>query len=184
MNRARSYDLQTGEIIWECGGQAMGAVPTTVAYKDLAICMTGHRGSALYAIPLSSQGDISDTDKVVWQLDQDTPYVPSPLLYDDHLYFTKSNNGVISCYQAETGEQIFKAQRIPGIDMIYASPVGADGKIYIAGRNGATVVAKQGSEFEVVATNQLDEAIDATPALVDNEIIIRGEKSLYCIAEK
>jgi outer membrane protein assembly factor BamB len=184
MNRARAYDLETGEIIWECGGQAMGAVPTTVAYKGLAFCMTGHRGSALYAIPLSSQGDITDSDKVAWKLDQDTPYVPSPLLYDDHLYFTKSNNGVISCYQAETGEQIFKAQRIPGIDMIYASPVAADGRLYIAGRNGATVVAKHGDEFEVLATNQLDEPIDATPALAGNEIFIRGEKSLYCIAEK
>jgi outer membrane protein assembly factor BamB len=183
MNRARGYDLSNGEIIWECGGQAMGAVPTTVAYGDVAICMTGHRGAALFAIPLSSQGDITDTDKVAWKLDQDTPYVPSPLLYDDHLYFTKSNNGVLSCYKADTGEQVYKATRIPDIDMIYASPVGAAGRIYIAGRNGMTAVIKHGDEFEVLASNQLDEPIDATPALVDNEIIIRGEKSLYCIAE-
>jgi outer membrane protein assembly factor BamB len=184
MNRARGYDIENGEIIWECGGQAMGAIPSTVAYKGIAICMTGHRGAALYAIPLSSKGDITNTEQVAWKLDKDTPYVPSSLLYDDHLYFTKSNNGVISCYQAETGEQIFKAQRIPGIDMIYASPVAADERIYIAGRNGATVVAKHGDEFEVLATNQLDEPIDATPALVGSEIFIRGEKSLYCIAEK
>lgn len=184
MNRARSYDLETGEIIWECGGQAMGAIPCPVVYNGLAFCMTGHRGAALYAIPLSARGDITDSDQIAWTLDKDTPYVPSPLLYGDHLYFTKSNNGVISCYQAETGEQIFKAQRIPGIDMIYASPVGADGRLYIAGRNGATAVAKHGNEFEVLATNQLDEPIDATPALVGNEIFIRGEKSLYCIAEK
>ncbi|MDZ4658066.1 MAG: PQQ-binding-like beta-propeller repeat protein [Bythopirellula sp.] len=183
MNRARGYDLANGEIIWECGGQAMGAVPTAVRYKDLVYCMTGHRGSALYAIPLSAKGDITDTDQVAWKLDQDTPYVPSPLLYDDQLYFTKSNNGILSCYTAQTGEQIFKAQRIPGIDMLYASPVGADGRIYIAGRNGATVVIKHGPEFEVLATNQLDEPIDATPALVGKEIIIRGEKSLYCISE-
>jgi outer membrane protein assembly factor BamB len=184
MNRARAYDLANGEIIWECGGQAMGAVPTTVAYGDVAICMTGHRGSALFAIPLSSQGDITDTDKVAWKLDQDTPYVPSPLLYDDHLYFSKSNNGVLSCYKADTGEPIFKATRIPDIDMVYASPVGAAGRIYISGRNGMTAVIKHGDEFEVLASNQLDEPIDATPALVDNEIIIRGEKSLYCIAEE
>jgi outer membrane protein assembly factor BamB len=183
MNRARSYDLENGEVIWECGGQAMGAVPTPLAYKDLAFCMTGHRGEALYAIPLSSQGDITDTDQVAWKLEKDTPYVPSPLLYDDQLYFSKSNNGIFSCYKAETGEEVFNAQRIPGIDMIYASPVGAAGRIYLAGRNGATVVVKHGPEFEVLATNQLDEPIDATPAIVGNEIIIRGEKSLYCIAE-
>jgi outer membrane protein assembly factor BamB len=161
----------------------MGAVPTPVAYGDVAICMTGHRGSALFAIPLSSQGDITDSDKVAWSLDKDTPYVPSPLLYDDHLYFNKSFNNVFSCYRADTGEQIFKATRIPGIDQIYASPVAAAGRIYIPGRNGMTCVIKHGDEFEVLASNQLDEAIDATPALVDNEIIIRGEKSLYCIAE-
>jgi outer membrane protein assembly factor BamB len=183
MNRARGYDLANGEIIWECGGQAMGAVPTTVAYGDVAICMTGHRGEALFAIPLSSQGDITDSDKVAWSLDKDTPYVPSPLLYGDHLYFTKSNQGVLSCYKADTGEQVFKATRIPDIDMIYASPVGAAGRIYIPGRNGMTAVIEHGDEFEVLASNQLDEPIDATPALVDNEIIIRGEKSLYCIAE-
>lgn len=183
MNRARGYDLENGEIIWECGGQAMGAVPTPLVYKNLAFLMTGHRGAALYAIPLSSKGDITDTDQVAWKLDQDTPYVPSPLLYEDQLYFTKSNNGILSCYKAETGEQVFKAQRLPGIDMIYSSPVGAEGRIYFAGRNGATSVVKHGSELEILATNQLDEAIDATPALVGNEIIIRGEKSLYCIGE-
>lgn len=184
MDRARGYDLKTGDILWECGGQAMGAIPCPVVYKGLAICMTGHRGAALYAIPLSARGDITGTDEIAWSLDRDTPYVPSPLLYDDHLYFTKSNSGVISCYQADSGEQIFKAQRIPGIDSIYASPVAADGRIYIAGRNGTTVVAKHGDEFEVLATNHLDEAIDATPALVGREIIIRGDKSLYCVAEK
>lgn len=183
MNRARAYDLSNGEIIWECGGQVMGAVPTPLVYKNLAFLMTGHRGAALYAIPLSSKGDITDTDQVAWKLDKDTPYVPSPLLYDNQLYFMKSNNGIMSCYQAETGEEVFKAQRVPGIDMIYSSLVGADGKIYIAGRNGTTVVARHGPEFEILATNQLDEPIDATLALVGNEVILRGEKSLYCIAE-
>ncbi len=183
MNRARGYDLETGEVIWECGGQAMGAVPTPVKYNDLVICMTGHRGAALYAIPLSSEGDITDTDKVAWKLDRDTPYVPSPLLYDDLLYFTKSNNAILSCFKAETGEEVYKTERLPDIDMIYSSPVGAAGRIYIAGRNGTTDVIKHGPEYKVLATNVLDEPIDATPAIVGNEIIIRGEKSLYCISE-
>lgn len=183
MNRARGYDLANGETIWECGGQAMGAVPTPLSYKGLVYCMTGHRGAALYAIPLSAQGDITDTDKVAWKLDKDTPYVPSPLLYGDQLYFIKSNNGILSCVKAESGEEVYKTKRLPDIDMIYASPVAAAGKVYIAGRNGVTDVIKHGPEFEVLATNVLDEPIDATPAIVGKEIIIRGEKSLYCISE-
>ena len=183
MNRARSYDLATGEIIWECGGQAMGAVPTALVSKDLVFCMTGHRGAALYAIPLDSQGDVANSDSIAWKLDQNTPYVPSPLLVEDHLYFLKGNNGILSCYQAESGEPIFKTKRVPEIDMIYSSPVAAAGRIYMCGRNGNTVVAKHGNELEVLATNKLDETIDATPAIVGDQLFIRGEKSLYCISE-
>ncbi|TWU25677.1 outer membrane protein assembly factor BamB family protein [Bythopirellula polymerisocia] len=183
MNRARGYDLANGEIIWECGGQAMGAVPTAVAYGDLVFCMTGHRGAALYAIPLGSKGDITDSDQIAWHLDRDTPYVPSPLIYGDHLYFTKSNNAILSCYNAETGEVIYRGKRLPEMDSIYASPVAAANRIYFAGRNGATTVVKHGPEFEVLATNMLDEPIDATPAIVGNEMIIRTSGHLYSIAE-
>ena len=183
MNRARGYDLADGETIWECGGQAMGAVPTAVVYEDLVFCMTGHRGSALYAIPLSAKGDITDSDQIAWHLDRDTPYVPSPLIYGDQLYFTKSNNAILSCHNAKTGEVIYRGKRLPEMDTIYASPVAAADKIYFAGRNGATTVIKHGPEFEVLATNMLDEPIDATPALVDNELIIRTSGHLYSIME-
>ncbi len=183
MNRARGYDLENGEVIWECGGQAMGPVPTAVTHEGLVFCMTGHRGAALYAIPLSAKGDITDSDEIAWSLDRDTPYVPSPLLYGNQLYFTKSNNAILSCYNAETGEAIYRGKRIPELDMVYASPVAAAGRIYFAGRNGATTVIKHGSEFEVLGTNMLDEPIDATPAIVDDELIIRTSGHLYSIAE-
>ena len=183
MNRARGYDLQSGDVLWECGGQAQGPVPTAVAYQGLVFCMTGHRGSALFAIPLDARGDITGTDKVAWSLHRDTPYVPSPLLYGDLLYFLKSNNGILSCVKAETGEVQYAAKRLPGMDAVYSSPVGAAGRIYIAGRNGKTVVVKHGPELEVLAENQLDETIDATPAIVGREIILRGERHLYCIVE-
>lgn len=183
MNKARGYDLKTGDVLWECGGQAMGAIPTSVVYKDLVFCMTGHRGSALYAIPLGSKGDITDSDQIAWKLDRDTPYVPSPLLYDDKLYFTKSNNAILSCYEAGTGEEVFKTKRLPDMDTLYASPVAAAGRIYFSGRNGVTTVVKHGDDFEVLATNTLNEPIDATPAIVGDEMIIRTAGHLYCIAE-
>jgi outer membrane protein assembly factor BamB len=184
MNRARSYDLKTGEVLWECGGQAQGPVPTAVRHKDLVYCMTGHRGSALYAIPLAARGDITDSEEIAWTRDRDTPYVSSPLLYDNQLYFLKSNNAILTCLDAVTGEPIFRGKRLPGMDTIYASPVGAAGRVYIAGRNGKTIVIEHGAEFTVLAENQLDEPIDATPAIVGDSIYIRGSKHLYRVAEK
>ncbi len=183
MIRTRSYDLDTGELIWECGGQVGGVIPVPVVYGDLVICMSGFRGAALNAIPLDSTGDITDTDNIAWTRDNGTPYVPSPLLYDDLLYFTKSNNAIITCVSAETGEVHFENKRLEGLDTLYASAVGASDRIYISGRDGTTLVLKKGTELEVLASNNIGETIDATPAIAGKQIFIRGEKHLFCIAE-
>ncbi len=182
-NRTRSYDLDTGEIIWECGGQAQGVIPTPIVYGDLVLCMTGHRGAALKAIPLDSTGDITDTDQIVWTRDEGLPYVPSPLLYDDLLYFTKSNNAILTCVSAETGEVHFENKRLEGLDSLYASSVGARNRIYISGREGTTLVLKKGTELEILAANDIGETIDATPAIAGNQMFIRGENHLFCISE-
>ena len=182
-NRIRSYDLASGKLIWECGGQVFNPVATPVVYGDLAIFMTGRRGYALQAISLLSRGDVTGTDKVVWSRDDGTPYVPSPVLVGEHLYFTKSNKAILTCVSAKTGESLYANQRISGLDMIYASHVAANGHVYLSDRGGNTVVLKDGPEMEIVATNTLGEAIDATPAIVGKDIFIRGDKHLFCIAE-
>lgn len=183
-NRVRSYDLSNGELIWECGGQAMNPVATPVVYEDVGIFMTGRRGYAVQAIKLDSLGDVTDSNQVAWELRDGTPYVPSPILYGDRLYFTKSNNAILTCVDAGTGEVLYKNQRIEGLDGVYSSHVGAAGRIYISGRNGATVVIKDGPEYEVLGKNEIGETIDATLALVGNEIFLRGEQHLFCIAEE
>lgn len=145
----------------------------------------GFRGNALQAVRLSAaKGDISATNAIVWTLDRDTPYTPSPLLYDDMVYFLKGNDGVLSCYDASSGEEHFSRQRLEGIKGIYASPVGADGRVYIASRNGSTQVIKRGAQYEVLAMNTLDDGFSASPVIVGNEIFLRGHDNLYCIAEK
>ena len=121
-NRSRSYDINTGEVIWECGGQVTNPISTAIQYEDLVYCMTGHRGSAVVAIPLDATGDITDTDKIAWKTNQGAPYVPSPLLYGDKLYFTKGTNGVLSCLEAKTGEPLIDQKRLAGVENIYASP--------------------------------------------------------------
>ena len=135
-------------------------------------------------MPLNAKGDVTDSDKVAWRIEEVTPYVPSPLLYDDTLYFTKSRNAILSSVKAKTGEAIIDQKRLPDMDSIYASPVGADGRIYISSREGTTVVVKHSPEFEILATNTLDETIDASPAIVGNDLILRGEGHLYCISEQ
>lgn len=182
-NRSRGYDLETGEELWECGGQASGPIASPVANDMLTYCMTGQRGFALYAIPLDSQGDITDTDKIAWHRNSGTPYVPSPLLYGNRLWFTKSRNAIVSCVDATTGEPLIDQKRLQGMDSLYASPVGAAGRIYIASREGTTAVLRDADELEVLATNQLDDTFDASPAVVGDELYLRGQNTLYCIAE-
>ena len=181
----RSYDLANGELLWESSGMTRNVIPSPVAANDMVYVMSGFRGNALQAIHLSKAKDnIAGSKALVWTLDRDTPYTPSPLLYDDMLYFLKRNDGILACFNANTGDEHFSRQRLEGIEGVYASPVGASGRIYIASRNGSTQVIKHGTQYEVLAINKLDDGFSASPAVVDNELYLRGEKNLYCVAEK
>lgn len=183
-DRVRSYDLGTGDVIWEVGGMTVNAIPTPVHVEGLVIVTSGFRGNALLAIQLAgAKGDITGSESIVWSLDRDTPYTPSPLLYDDQLYFTKTNDGILSSYNARTGDHYFGPVRLDQVPNIYASPVGAAGRVYIAGRDGATLVIEHGPEFKVLAVNELEDGFDASPAVVDKEIYLRGKHYLYRISE-
>lgn len=180
-NRVRSYDLANGDLLWECGGQVSNVTPSPVSDGTAVYCMSGYRGSSAMALPLSAQGDISDSERVIWKREKDTPYVPSPLLYDNLLYFNRLNDAILTCLDAKTGEVLIGRTRMPKIAGVYASPVGADGRVYFAGRNGTTLVLEKGETMTVLATNVLDEHFDASPALVADQLFLRGEEYLYCI---
>jgi outer membrane protein assembly factor BamB len=184
-NRVRSYNLANGNLVWENTGTTANAIPSPVAAEGVVYVTGGFRGSALFAIRFAgATGDLSNSPAVVWRYDQDTPYVPSPLLYDGKLYFLKVNSGILSCFNAKTGEPFYSRQRLESIANIYTSPVGAAGRVYLLSRDGVTMVIKNSESFEVLATNKLEDNTDASPALVDNEIYLRGSKFLYCIAEE
>ena len=89
---------------------------------------------------------------------------------------------MISCVDAATGSHHYKATRVSGLGNIYASPIAAGGHVYLTDREGVTVVIKDSNTFEIVATNSVGETVDATPAPVDNEMFIRGERHLFCIS--
>ena len=180
--RVTSYDLASGKVLWECGGQTAVPISTPVTLDDMVICMTGYRASAAYAIPLDSTGDITGTDSIRWSYNRNTPYVPSPLLYGQRLYFTKVNQAVLSCLEAKTGKPLMEAVRLPDLRELYASPLGAADRIYFVGRDGTTVVIKNQPRLEVLAVNRLDDPIDASPAAAGKELFLRSKKRLYCIA--
>jgi outer membrane protein assembly factor BamB len=183
-NKIRAYDLKTGEQIWECGGMTANAIPTPVTDFGHLYAISGFRGAALLAIKLGRTGDLTDSDAITWKHAKATPYVPSPLLNGERLYFYSGNNGVLSAFNAKTGQPLFESERINGLlGGVYASPVSANGHIYLVGRDGNTVVIKDGDKVESVASNKLDDKFDASAAIVGREIYLRGHQFLYCIAE-
>lgn len=180
---ARAYDLETGKEIWHCGGQTERPAASPVAANGIVYVGSGFRGAYLGAMRLDGQGDIKGTKSVAWEIDKDTPDVGSPLLSSGRIYFFKDKAGVLTCVDAATGKPHFGPVRVPGLQMIYASPIAAGGYVYLTSRDGTTVVIKDSDKFEVVATNSVGETVDATPAPVDRELFIRGEKHLFCIGE-
>lgn len=184
--KIRSYDMTSGELLWQCGGMTKNVIPSPVCGNGLVYAMSGFRGNALRAIRYAAaKGDITDSASVAWKYDgKGTPYVPSPLLYGDTLYFLDVNRAILSCFSAKTGKQHYTKKRLEGLQGVYASPVGANDRIYIVGRNGTTAVIKHGAEFELLATNTLTDDFSASPTIVDNAIYLRGRKHLYCIAEE
>ncbi len=182
-DRVKSYDLENGAVVWESDGLTMNPIPSPVYEDGMAFLMSGFQGNDLKAIRLAdARGNIDGTNAVVWSMARDTPYVPSPLLYDNILYFLKTNSGILSAFDAKSGTPHYQVQRLEGVPEVFSSPVGAAGRVYITGRDGATIVIRNGTKYEVLANNTLDDGFDASPALVDNEIYLRGFKKLYSIA--
>lgn len=182
-NRIRSYDAQTGDIVWECAGLTTNAIPTPVSGFGRVYCTSGFRGYSLKSIDLAHTGDLTGTPAIVWEVTHGTPYVASPLLYGDLLYVTADRSAVLSCYDAKSGKPFFTGQSIAGLGQIYASPAGAGNKIYIADRDGKVAVIKKSDTFELLATNVLDDGFDASPVFAGDELYLKGRKNLYCIAE-
>ena len=183
--RIRGYDLATGKQIWECAGLTDNVVSSPVYHRGMVIAGVSYNRQAMLGIRVvGARADITDSDHVVWSIKRNTPYVPSPLLYKDTLYSIRHNQNVLARLDPMTGEPRGDLLRVDGIrDFIFSSPVAAAGRIYITGRDGTTVVLNADRENTALAMNRLEDTFSASPALVENELYLRGEQFLYCIAE-
>ncbi len=191
--KVRSYDLD-GKLLWEFAGMSVISIPTpsasTSAEGDLLFVSSGYildPNRPLYAIKPGAKGDITlkagqtSNDFIVWCQKTAGSYHPSPVVYDG-LVYVLLDKGFLTCYDAKTGKEVYGRQRIdPGSDKFTASPVAADGKIYLVSEEGDTFVIRAGPKYEVLAKNSLDDMTLATPALVRNSMLLRTVSKLYRI---
>ncbi len=180
----KAYDVPTGNILWSCGGQTTNAIPSPIRFQDMAICMSGYRGACAVAVPLNARGDVTGSSSIRWQLSQGTPYVPSPVMSGDRLFFTGGNTDILSCIDGRTGKPLMERKRLSGVVSLYGSPVLANGYLYFTGRQGTTVVVKDNASLDVVAVNALNDAIDASPVAVDRQLFLRSWTKVYCLQEE
>lgn len=175
------YDFTSGKRIWWARGLGQNTIPQPIAAAGLVFVMSGYRNPNLQAIRLGRTGDLTGTDAIVWENTRGNSYTPSPVLHDGILYLL-TDSGMLSAFDAATGKPHYHQQRLPKPYQFKASPVGANGRLYLPTETDDVVVVKMGRTFEVLATNTLPgESFIATPAIAHGQLYLRGERTLYAI---
>jgi len=181
----QSYDITNGDMIWKVAGTQYGNISTPVAADGIVYVGSGLHSGEVRAIRLDgAEGNITDSSSILWSYNKYVPYVPSPLLLGNLLYFLKGEVGFLTCLDVATGQPHYANKRLDGIKHIFASPAGVQDRVYILGQDGVTVVIRYGPELNVLAKNTLNDKFDASPVIVGNEIYLRGHQYLYCISRE
>jgi outer membrane protein assembly factor BamB len=185
---ARAYDPLTGQERWRLPGQSEISVPTPFVARQLVYLASGYAPvKPITAIRLEAEGDLSApsaAEQIAWSTKQGGPYLPTPLVYGDDLYVL-DNNGALACYDALTGQRYYRRRvATAGGDSFTASPIAADGRLYLTSEEGRVFVVRTGRKFELLATNNVGEACLATPAISDGLLLIRTQKQLVAIGER
>lgn len=185
----RGYDPLTGKELWRLTPNSEVTTPTPFVAHDLIFVTSGYAPiQPIYAIKPGANGDITlkdgkdSSEFIAWSKKRGGPYMPTPVVYGDLLY-TCSNQGVLTAYNAKTGERIYQ-ERLGGKGGAFtASPVASDGKLYLSSEDGDVFVVKTGPKYELLSTNPVGEVMMATPAISDGLVIVRGLKHVYAFAE-
>jgi outer membrane protein assembly factor BamB len=186
----RGYDPATGKELWHLGPMSEITTPTPFVAHDLIFVTSGYSPiQPIYAIKPGGNGDLTlpkgkeSSDFIAWSKQRGGPYMPTPIVYGDLLY-TCSNQGVLTAYNATTGERVYQ-ERLGGTGAAFtASPVASDGKIYLSSEDGDVFVVKAGPKYEMLAKNPVGEVMMATPAISDGMLIVRTVSNLYAFGEK
>jgi outer membrane protein assembly factor BamB len=180
------YDLATGKELWSLSDGGDIPVPCPIIAGDLFILTNGHSRSPIYAVRADARGSLTPKDDAIpqglaWWSKVKGSYMPTPLVLDDLLYIA-DDNGVLSVFEVATGKSVSR-QRLPGggNSTYSASPVAADGRLYITNEDGQVDVIKAGRVYGVMASNQMNEVCMATPAIADGQLLIRTRGHLYCL---
>jgi len=165
-------------------GGGGGTIASPVAADGFAYVTGSERGGGVHAIDLEyAEGVLEGEAAFAWSESRDVPSIPSPIVYQGLLYMLKANSGMVSAFDAKSGERMYGPTRLSGVSNAYASPVAAGGRLYFSSREGTVEVISAGNELTSLAVNTLDDQFDASPAIVGDELYLRGHKHLYCIAE-
>ncbi len=181
--KVRAYEPETGKVIWECAGLGANVIPHPIQFNDTVLVMSGFRDPKLMALRLGKEGDLTGTDAVLWSQTRGLSYTPSPVL-NDGKYYTLTDNGMFSCFNATTGEPYYLQQRLPQADNFKASPTGAGDKLYLASENGTVTIIKMGEKFEIVNSTTFDDQFFvASPVVAEGELYLRSKTHLFCISD-
>jgi len=185
----RGYDPMTGRELWRLGPNSEVTAPTPIVAHDLIFVTNGYRViQPIYAIRPGGSGDISlkqgqeSNVSVAWSKTQGGPYIPTPIVYGDFLYVC-SNNGILACYKARTGERLYQ-ERLGKGGAYSASPVASGGVLYFTSEDGDVHVVRAGPKYDLLATNSVGEVCIATPAISDDALILRTMRHVLAIGEK
>lgn len=189
-NFVRGYDPTTGRELWKLGGSSKITAPTPIFGNGLHIVASGRPPERpVFAVKPGARGDLTlargedHNTHVAWSKTGRGSYMPTPLAYRGILYVL-ANNGVFDAYDLATGKEIYR-QRLPLVGSGYsASPVAADGKIYLSNEDGEMLVIAAGTAFRLVATNSMGEMLMATPALSEGVIYVRALSTLFAIGRR
>ena len=182
--KVTGLDVNTGKVVWEVAGLGMNPIPQPVQHADTVLVMSGYRNPRLMAVKLGRTGDLTRTDAIVWQTERGTSYTASPALHQGRLYVI-ADNGMMSVFNATTGEPAYVQTRLPKAYNFKASPLVVGDHVYLATEEGDVVVVKAGDTHEVLATNTLtDQSFIASPIAVGNDLYLRSRTHLFRISTK
>jgi outer membrane protein assembly factor BamB len=175
-----SYNPDNGSRYWWVNGPSEDFCSSPVYNEKLNLVLVSSAWPQrhLLAIKPDGQGDVTDS-KVVWQTTKGAYYVPSPVCSEDYL-FTTMTNGQVHCIEVATGNIMWTEN----LGKQYSSPVFANGLVYMPNDEGVITVIKPGTKFEMIAQNSIGEKMNASPAISNGKIYLRGDKNIYCIENK